>query len=65
MRTNIEIDDELLARARDAAGTTTKKATVEYALRELLQRREARSILGLRGKVDVRSLAEIRGPAGG
>jgi Arc/MetJ family transcription regulator len=44
MRTNIEIDDTLLAEAMAAAGLTTKKATVEEALRRLVaeqKRREA------------------------
>jgi len=29
MRTNIELDDELMAQAMEATGLTTKKATVE------------------------------------
>ena len=33
MRTNIDIDDALLADAMKSLGTTTKKATVEEALR--------------------------------
>jgi len=32
MRTNIEIDDELMRRAMAASGQPTKKATVEAAL---------------------------------
>ena len=36
MRTNIDIDDDLLAEAMKAAGLTTKKATVEEALRRLV-----------------------------
>ena len=34
MRTNIDIDDELMAKAMRATGQTTKKATVEAALRK-------------------------------
>jgi len=50
MRTNIDIDDELLSRAMDAAGTATKKATVEEALRRLVQTHERRrAIADLRG----------------
>jgi Arc/MetJ family transcription regulator len=52
VRTNIEIDDELLAEAQALAGTSTKKATVEFALAELVRRRRARSLLQLRGAVD-------------
>ena len=45
MRTNIDIDDELLAEAMAAAGLATKKATVEEALRRLVQRHRRRSAL--------------------
>jgi Arc/MetJ family transcription regulator len=38
MRTNIDIDDDLLAEAMAATGLETKKATVEEALRRLVQR---------------------------
>lgn len=51
MRTNIEIDDELLAAARSVAGTTTKRQTVEVALRELVDRNRRAEILRLRGHV--------------
>ena len=37
MRTNIEIDDDLLDRAMAAAGLPTKRATVEEGLRLLVQ----------------------------
>jgi Arc/MetJ family transcription regulator len=36
MRTNIEIDDELMREAMKATGTTTKKAAVEACLRKLI-----------------------------
>jgi len=51
MRTNIDIDDTLLARAQAACGTSTKKATVEEALRTIIRLREQEDILGLAGKV--------------
>ena len=51
VRTNIDIDDELLARAQAVAGTKAKKATVEFALRELVRRKERRKVLELRGAV--------------
>ena len=38
MRTNIDIDDDLLAEAMAATGLETKKATVEEALRRLVHR---------------------------
>jgi len=37
MRTNIDIDDELMAEAMEATGKSTKKATVEEALREVVR----------------------------
>lgn len=37
MRTNIDIDDELVTQAMQAAGVRTKKAAVEEALRLLVQ----------------------------
>lgn len=43
MRTNIEIDDALMAEAQRACGQATKKQTVEQALRlmiRLLQQRD-------------------------
>jgi Arc/MetJ family transcription regulator len=43
MRTNIDLDDELIAEAMAATGLSTKKATVEEALRLLVldHRRQA------------------------
>lgn len=52
MRTNIDIDDALLAEAAEIAGTTTKKSTVEAALRELIRRHNMRRVLELRGNFD-------------
>ena len=53
VRTNIDIDDALLAEAQKLAGTTTKKATVEFALAELVRRRKAKGLLAFRGNVDI------------
>jgi len=44
MRTNIDLDDTLLSQAMAATGLSTKKATVEHALKLLVrndQRRKA------------------------
>ena len=51
MRTNIDIDDTLLAQAQAVCGTSTKKATVEEALRTVIRLRDQEEILGLAGKV--------------
>lgn len=65
MRTNIDIDDELLQEAMAATGLTTKKATVEEALRLVVshkRRREAlRSTAGIGWDGD---LEAMRGDGG-
>ncbi len=45
MRTNIDIDDELLAAAMAATGLSTKRATVEQALRRLVRRHEQKQAI--------------------
>jgi Arc/MetJ family transcription regulator len=52
MRTNIEIDDELMARAMQAAGKSTKKETVEEALELLVRMRAQQALRSLRGKIE-------------
>ena len=52
MRTNIDIDDQLLAEAQAVAGTATKKATVEHALRELVRRKGRQRVRELLGTVE-------------
>jgi Arc/MetJ family transcription regulator len=50
MRTNIEIDDELLAKAMAVSGTNTKRAAVEAALRLAIKlARQKQAIENLRG----------------
>ncbi len=51
MRTNIEIDDELMAEAMRRSGAATKRAAVEEALRLLIQTRRQGGLRKLRGKV--------------
>lgn len=62
MRTNIDIDDELMAEAMRVAGTTTKKSTVEAALQELIRRHRVQGLLDLFGTVEWEGdLDEMRG----
>jgi antitoxin ParD1/3/4 len=49
MRTNIDIDDDLMAAAMRAGGFTTKKETVEEALRLLARRGAYEGVRALRG----------------
>lgn len=51
MRTNIEIDDRLMDEAMRSSGSRTKRATVENALRLLIQTQRQASIRRLQGKV--------------
>lgn len=62
MRTNIVIDQDLMAEAKAAAGTDTMRETVDLALRELVRRRSRRLVLDLFGTVDWQGdLDEMRG----
>jgi len=49
VRTNIDIDDDLLEAAKAALGTDTKKSTVEAALALAIKRHTLREILELEG----------------
>ena len=51
MRTNIEMDDQLVKQAMRCTGAPTKKAVVEAGLRLLVQTHSQASIRKLRGKV--------------
>jgi len=51
MRTNIDIDDELMRQAMRLGGIDTKKATVEAALRLFIQTRSQVGMRRFRGKV--------------
>jgi Arc/MetJ family transcription regulator len=51
MRTNIDIDDELMAEALRRSGARTKRAAVEEALRLLIQTRRQGNLRKWRGKV--------------
>lgn len=51
MRTNIEIDDQLVQQAMRSSGTHTKRAAVEAGLRLLVQIHSQAGIRRLRGKV--------------
>ena len=50
MRTNIEIDDRLMAEARKASGHATKKQTIEEALRLMIRLRGQREAAAAFGK---------------
>ena len=51
MRTNIVLDDAVVAEAKKLTGIRTKKALVAEALRVLIAARRRRSLLDLAGRV--------------
>jgi Arc/MetJ family transcription regulator len=52
MRTNIVIDDKLMAEAIELSQLKTKKAVVETGLRLLIQIKKQERIKSLRGKLN-------------
>jgi Arc/MetJ family transcription regulator len=50
MRTNIEIDDTLMAEAQKASGQASKKQTVEEALRLMVRLRQQQEVGAAFGK---------------
>lgn len=52
MRTNIEIDDELMADALRLTGLRTKREAVDQALRLMVRLERQRSVRELYGKLD-------------
>ncbi len=64
MRTNIVIDDQLMADALKATGLNTKKEAVEEGLKLLIRRNRQQEIRKLRGKLKWEgNLHEMRGGA--
>lgn len=49
MRTNIEIDEELVHHVMRAVGARTKRQAVDVALRETLRLRQQEALIGLWG----------------
>lgn len=52
MRTNIDIDEKLMAQAMKVSSLKTKWETVEVALQTMIRLRRQREVLELAGKVD-------------
>jgi len=61
MRTNVVIDDELMAAALESTGLKTKRAVIEEALRTLIQMKTQEKTRSLRGKLRWEgNLSELR-----
>lgn len=54
MRTNIELDDELVGKALELTGARTKREVVHLALEELVRSRGRKSLGDLVGRVRFR-----------
>ena len=50
-RTNVVVDEDLVARAKELTGIGTTRRLIDHALRELVRLRRQRGIARLRGKV--------------
>ena len=50
-RANIVIDEELVEAGLKVTGLKTRRALVDYALRDLLRRESQKKILELKGKI--------------
>lgn len=50
-RTNVVLDDKLVADCLKATGIKTQKALIDHALRELLRHEKQTKILELKGKI--------------
>ncbi len=53
MRTNIDIDDKLILKAKKLSNIKTKKAVVEKALQLFIQVENQKKIIDLWGKVEI------------
>ena len=50
-RTNVVLDDHLIAMCKKQTGIRTIRALIEHALRELLRHKRQRKVLELKGTV--------------
>ena len=51
-RTNVVLDDTLVEACQKATGISTRRALIDYALRELLRHEHQRKILALKGTIE-------------
>ena len=63
-KTNIVLDEKLVREGLKSTGMKTKRALVDYALRELVRREKQVGLLGLKGKIrwsgDLESMRSTR-----
>jgi len=60
-RTNVLLDEGLIAKGKKLTGIKTQKDLIDYALKELVRRKEQKSLLNLKGRFQWEgSLDEMR-----
>jgi len=52
LRTNLELDEKLVAEALKLTRLKTKKAVVHYALQELVRKKKRKELLEFEGRVN-------------
>jgi len=61
LRTNIEIDEKLIAEGLKLTHLKTKKDLVNYALKELVNKKKRKKLIELKGRVEwTGNLSEMR-----
>jgi Arc/MetJ family transcription regulator len=50
-RTNVVLDDQLVAECARATGIKTRRALIDHALQELLRHQRQKEVLELKGKI--------------
>lgn len=51
IRTNVVLDEKLVAKCQKVTGIKTRRALIDYALRELIRLEDQKGVRELRGKV--------------
>ena len=50
-RTNIVLDDDLVAKCQQSTGIKTRRTLIEHALEELLRHQDQKKVLELKGAI--------------
>ena len=50
-RTNVVLDDKLVAQCQAVTGISTRRSLIDHALQELLRRERQKTVLKLKGKI--------------
>lgn len=51
-RTNVVLDEDVVAKAQELTGVSTIRGVIDFALKELIRRREISKLLELEGAVE-------------